>query len=108
LTLQEFSNLCGLILGVTLLTSKIFNANYMIWIYPIYMMNLASRKWKAPLFYLSSILVFKIIGWSQLSVFSMGLPITILVLLKNCLAFGLVISLYSARLGVEASQRSGN
>ncbi len=92
LTLLEFSNLCGLIVIIALFTSKTYNANYMIWLFPIYLIHLAFRHWKVPLLYLSSILTFKIVGWSQQSVLSMEPPGTLLVLFKNGLALGLMIS----------------
>ena len=103
LTSPGFSNLAGLIVCVAVLTSKVYNAPYMIWFYPFYLIALSLGQWKAPLFYLSVILSFKILSWSGLDPFAMGLSGTLLVLLKNCLSLGLAIAFARA---VHSSEQS--
>jgi Glycosyltransferase family 87 len=87
---KRFSNFAALIVCVTLLTSKVYIANYLLWLLPFFLVDLSARQWTSVCLYAGSILAWKVIYWSRQEDLSIGK--TSLVLIKNAMMLGLTIS----------------
>jgi Glycosyltransferase family 87 len=91
----SFAYSCGLIIIITILCSKVFSGEYLIWLYPIFIVSILLKDWGVALSYIVFLLALKVVYWNFMSVISVEPLGTALVFLKNII--GVIFAIVLAR-----------
>ena len=82
-TLQGLASVCGLVVFLTVASSKVFSGEYLIWFFPFCLLALSDRRWAPPACYVLALLFLRAAfkRWDAVTTLQ---PIgTILIALKN-------------------------
>jgi Glycosyltransferase family 87 len=90
---SSFAYSCGLIIITTILCSKVFSGEYLIWLYPTFIVSILLRNWGIAISYIAFLLALKVVYWNFMSVTAIEPLGTALVFLKNMLGIVLAITL---------------
>jgi hypothetical protein len=88
--------LFGFVITLTILCSKVFNGEYLIWLYPVFVFCLLRNLWLPSIAYAAGLICVKLVYWNVYSALNLEVAGTMWIFLKNVALTGLAVLLWQA------------